>query len=209
MNLLLVMLHRGVEARVETKAAEPRSHHLPSNDLAGAARWQRGSTLIEAVVAMTVLLVGALGVAQVFVLGMVHASTSQASLVAREKAREAVESVHTARDTRVITWTQIRNVGAGGVFLDGAQPLWSAGVDGLINTADDDDSRELETIAPGPDGLVGTGDDVRATDFTREILIEEVPGSPALRQLTVIITYRVGAITPPPYRLVTFVSAFS
>jgi hypothetical protein len=169
----------------------------------------RGSSLVEAVVAMTVLMIGALGLSQVFVLGMLHASTSQANLVAREKAREAVESVHTARDTRTITWAEIRNIGAGGVFLDGPQPLWIAGDDGLVNTADDDDDDRLQTIGPGPDNRIGTDDDVVAADFTREILIEDVPGSPLLRQLTVIITFRVGAVTPPPYRLVTFVSAFS
>jgi hypothetical protein len=175
-------------------------------------RQEAGSTLVEAVFAMTVLLVGALGLAQVFVLGMLHASTSQANLIAREKAREAVESVHTARDTRIITWSQIRNVSNGGIFLNGPQPLWIAGADGLVDTVDDDDTRTLETIGPGRDGLLGgpnAADDVRATDFTREIQIQDVPGSPTLRQLTVIISYRVGSMRPQPYRLVTFVSAYS
>jgi hypothetical protein len=170
---------------------------------------QEGSTLIEAVVAMSVLLVGALGLAQVFVLGMVHASTSEAALIAREKAREAVESVHTARDTGVIGWDQIRNIGNGGLFVDGARPLFEAGADGLVNTEDDDDLDQLEVIAPGPDGILGTTDDIRAENFTREILIEDVDGSPNLRQVTVIVSYQVGAVRPPPYRLVTFVSAFS
>lgn len=170
---------------------------------------QQGSTLIEAVVAMTIMLVGALGLAQVFVLGMVHASTSEASLIAREKAREAVESVHTARDTGVITWEQIRNIGNGGVFVDGERPLFEAGADGLVNTEDDDDLDQLEVIAPGNDGVLGTTDDVRAENFTREVLIEDVDGSPNLRQVTVIVSFQVGAVRPPPYRLVTFVSAFS
>ena len=69
-----------------------------------------GFTLIEALVAMAILTVGLLGLAQAFYLGMQHMSTSSANLIAREKAREAVESVHTARDTRTITWAQIRNV---------------------------------------------------------------------------------------------------
>ena len=59
---------------------------------------------------MSILTVGLLGLAQAFYLGMQHMSTSSANLIAREKAREAVESVHTARDTRTITWAQIRNV---------------------------------------------------------------------------------------------------
>jgi hypothetical protein len=175
----------------------------------GKQESQRGTTLVEAVVAMTVLMIGALGLAQVFVLGMVHASTSQANLIAREKAREAIESVHTARDTKTITWAEIRNAGGGGVFLNGPQQLWNAGADGLVNTADDQLTNTLQSIAPGPDGVLNTTDDLRATDFTRDIAIQDVAGMPTLRQVTVIITYRVGSVTPPPYRLVTFVSSYS
>jgi prepilin-type N-terminal cleavage/methylation domain-containing protein len=169
---------------------------------------EAGSTLIEVMVALTVLAVGLMGLAQVILLGMAHASVSQAHLVAREKAREAVESVHTARDTRTITWAQIRNTSAGtGVFVVGAQPLRQPGPDGLVNTADDPDA--LEVIGPGPDGLPGTADDERAVGFQRELIIEDVPASPALRRLTVVITYPARSLTPPPYRLVTFVSSFS
>jgi prepilin-type N-terminal cleavage/methylation domain-containing protein len=114
-------------------------------------RTKAGFTLIEALVAMAILSIGMLGLAQAFYLGMRHMSTSSANLIAREKAREAVESVHTARDTRIITWAQIQNATNGGVFLDGAQPLYAAGADGLVNTADDA-AAGLETVLdPGPD----------------------------------------------------------
>lgn len=168
---------------------------------------ERGSTLVEALVAMTILAVGLMGLAQAVVLGMAHASVSQAHLVAREKAREAVESVHTARDTRTITWAQIRNVADGGVFLDAEQDLRTAGPDGLVNTADDDVT--LEVIGPGPDGQMGTTDDIRAVGYRRQIIIDDVAGSPALRRLEVVITYPAGGLRPPPFRLVTFVSSFS
>ena len=116
------------------------------------SRTAAGFTLIEALLALVILSVGLLGMAQAFYLGMRHMATSSANLIAREKAREAVESVHTARDTRTITWTQIRNVANGGVFLDGPQPLYAAGADGLVNTADDA-AAGLETVRdPGPDG---------------------------------------------------------
>ena len=51
---------------------------------------------------MAILATGLLSLAGVFVLGLNHLASSSAALIAREKAREAVESVHTARDTRVI-----------------------------------------------------------------------------------------------------------
>ena len=69
-----------------------------------------GFSLMEMIVALSILMVGLLGLAQVFYFGMAIVGTSSAQLIAREKAREAIESVHTARDTRVITWAQIRNV---------------------------------------------------------------------------------------------------
>ena len=96
-----------------------------------------GFSLIETMIAMSILATGLLSLAGVFIMGLNHLSSSSASLIAREKAREAVESVHTARDTRVITWCQIYNVSSArgtacaaapaGVFLDGPQPLHRAG----------------------------------------------------------------------------------
>ena len=75
--------------------------------------------------------------AGVFIMGLSHLAGSSASLIAREKAREAVESVHTARDIGTLAWCEIRNVGAAtgcangaaGGFLTDAQPLRTAGTD--------------------------------------------------------------------------------
>jgi prepilin-type N-terminal cleavage/methylation domain-containing protein len=176
------------------------------------SRGDAGFSLIETVIAMAILATGLLSLAGVFAFGLRNLAGSSFGLTAREKAREAVESVHTARDTRVITWAQIRNVADGGVFLDGPQPLRTADLDGLVNTADD---REIEvTIAPGVDNILGTADDVSSplTTFTREIAITElltggVP-NPNLRQLRVTITYRVGD-SQRTYTLTTYVSSIS
>jgi type II secretory pathway pseudopilin PulG len=170
-----------------------------------------GFTLIEAVVAMAILTVGLLGLAQAFYLGMRHTSTSSANLIAREKAREAVESVHTARDTRTITWTQIRNVSNGGVFLDGAQDLRAAGTDGLVNTADDASAEIEELRDPGPNGTLNDGDDIVTplTGYRRQIeIIELSPVNPDLREVRVTITFQLGP-QRGTYTLRTFISAFS
>lgn len=177
-------------------------------------RSERGITLIETVIAMGILATGLLSLAAVFALGLDHIQASTAGLLAREKAREAVESVHTARDTRVITWAQIRNVAGGGVFRDGAQPLRTAGPDGLVNTADDGDVETQRLV--GPDGLLGTSDDVEApmTTYTRQIEILDLPNAtanginPNLRELRVTITFQVGS-TARRYVLTTYISAIS
>jgi type II secretory pathway pseudopilin PulG len=174
-------------------------------------RGEAGFTLIEALVAVAILNVALLGLAQAFYVGMQHMSTSSANLIAREKTREAVESVHTARDTRTITWAQIRNVSAGGVFLDDAQPLNAAGVDGLINTADDE-AAGLETQRdPGPNGVLGDDDDVLTplSGFQRRVEIRELaPVNPALREVVITISYAVGS-EQRTYTLRTFISSFS
>lgn len=210
---------------------------MTSHYRSSGPRGESGFTLIEASVAMGILTVGLLGLAQVFVVGMRHMASSSPTLVAREKAREAVESVHTARDMRVITWAQINNTSVtGGRFAVGAQPLLQPGADGLVNTADDGTGCSPATLAtpcyeaivtPGPDGILGTNDDVRTElrDYTREIQITELtPVSPTLRQLRVIMRFKVGNQAMPTtclsptgvplsnpgcYVLTTYISSFS
>ena len=106
---------------------------------------EAGFSLIETMIAMAILATGLLSMAGVFILGLTQLAGSSASLVAREKAREAVESVHTARDIRTLAWCRIRNVGTAtgcarwrrGRVCPGPQPLRTAGLDGLVNTIDD------------------------------------------------------------------------
>ena len=111
-----------------------------------------GFSLIEVIVATGILTAGLLAMALSSHRDAPRVGSSPA-IIAREKAREAVESVHTARDTGDLAWTKINNVAAGGVFLAGAQPMKIPGNDGLINTADDGPA--LESVrTPGPDHLI-------------------------------------------------------
>jgi type II secretory pathway pseudopilin PulG len=174
---------------------------------------EAGFSLVETLIAMGILATGLLSLAGVFSLGMLHLAGSSANLIAREKAREAVESVHTARDTKTITWSQIRNVVDGGVFIREAQLLRQPGVDGLVNTADDANEDVEEQLGPGPDGQLGTTDDQRIplSQYSRQILIDESlgpNGEDTLRKLTVIVKYPVGRATRT-YTLTTFISSIS
>lgn len=173
----------------------------------------KGFTLIETLVAMGILSIGLLSLAGVFTLGLRHMQTSSPGLIAREKAREAIESVHTARDTRVITWAQIRNQAQGGIFADGEQDMLRAGLDGLVNTNDDDGVEEV--VDPGYDNILGTGDDKRTplSTFRRTITINNLLDAqgnvnPSLRELVVTISYQVGNTTRQ-YTLTTYISSVS
>lgn len=177
-----------------------------------------GFSLIEVMVSTGILTAGLLSLVGVMAIGVQKVAGSGAALIAREKAREAVESVHTARDTGELSWARVRNAAQGGDFLGGPQPIYLPGTDGLVNTADDA-AAGYETIKePGYDGLLGTSDDkltpLRPTMFTREIAITPLTldGSqtinPNLRQITVTVRYKV-LNSWQTYTLTTFVSSYS
>ena len=178
-------------------------------------RTDAGFSLIETIIAMGILASGLLSLAGLMAVGMTHLATSSPNLIAREKAREAIESVHTARDTGLLAWNKIQNVAAGGVFLSGPQPLKIAGADGLVATADDG-AVESQRSA-GPNNILGDSDDILTplSNFTREIQITSLlrdDGSglvnPNLRAITVDVRYRLHN-TWRTYTLTTYVSSFS
>jgi hypothetical protein len=179
---------------------------------------EQGFSLIEVLIAMLVLTVGVLSLLGVIALGVQAMASSSPMLIAREKAREAIESVHAARDTGELAWNRIHNVANGGVFLAGMQDMKLSGLDGLINTADDADA-VLESIRhPGPDGLLNNADDIVTTltssTYQREIAITTLNHdgttalNPNLRRITVNIRYRVlGGWRV--YTLTTYISNYS
>jgi type II secretory pathway pseudopilin PulG len=175
-----------------------------------STRAESGFTLVEALVAMGITVVGVMALGAAMTFGTRMLIGGQGQMTARLRAAEAVETVFKARDSRVIGWDQIRNqVGAGadnGVFLDGPREIRQPGADGLINTADDGAVEEV--ITPGPDGLLGTADDVRTplAGYTREIEIRDI--GPNLRRIRVIVRYRTD-VGEREYVLTTFVSSYA
>jgi prepilin-type N-terminal cleavage/methylation domain-containing protein len=149
-----------------------------------------GFTLIEVMVASVVLVVGLVAVAYGMALGLSVVTTSQEDTIARQKAREAMEDVFTARDTASITFDQICNIAAGTpcIFVVGFTGLTLAGPDGIVNTADDPAAIET-VVTPGADGILGTADDVLVplNGFQRQIQITAL--SPVLKQIAVTIQY--------------------
>jgi hypothetical protein len=170
-------------------------------------RDERGVGLVETMFALGILGTALLAVAQVYVQGLSTLSAAGPDIIARQKATEAIESVYTARDTRTVTWAEIRNVPDDGVFLTGERELRLAGDDGLLSTADD--APEIETVTlPGGDGNLGTADDIEQplSSFTRQIEIEDVTVN--LRLLRVTIRYLAGSIRRE-YVIETYISAFA
>ncbi len=184
---------------------------------------QSGFTLIEVMIAIVVLMIGILTVVAALATAVATTHNAQENLIARQKALEAMESIFTARNTQQVTFPQIGNIASGGIFTSGPTPLWSAGPDGLVNTADDvpfpasgvcPAGPECITL-PGPDGILGTADDVAMSlaNFTRNIVITpvlEADGSinPNLKQITVTVSYTNAFPVPRSYSVNALISSY-
>lgn len=181
---------------------------------------QRGFTLMEVMVAAVVLAAGLLSVLSLFAYSLSTLQMSQEDLIARQKAKEGLEGVFSARDSSQITFDQINNLANGGIFLDDFSLIYEPpGADGIANTGDDATSAgsQIDSIVlPGPDGILGTGDDVRQelTNFQRRIKVSPVfitgtgKINPNLRLITVTLRYTVPQFGPRQYEVSAYISKF-
>jgi len=181
-----------------------------------STRGQKGFTLIEVMISMVIMAVGLVSLLGVFGLAMASTQTSDQNAIAKQIANEALEGILTARETANVTWAQIANTGAGGIFLSGFTPIDLAGADGIIGTADDAAAGPQYLQMPGPDGIFGTADDVQLplTNYQRQIVI--VPATdangnpiPTLNVVTITIRYSNPQLrVPQNYVLTTYVSQY-
>ena len=159
----------------------------------GRKHARKGFTLLEVMVAMAVLSFGILSLVSVFTQGLTNSFQAQIQFIAQQKAREAMETIFTARDTKVLTWAQIANVSQGGVFKDGPQALCDPGPDGLFGTADDNcNNPDVVVTGPGPDQIFGTADDQSFglnPWMTRTITFTPDPNIVNLNHITVTINW--------------------
>ncbi len=153
-----------------------------------------GFSTIEVLVALFVVTIALTSLLALFGYAISTMALMQDLLIVKQKSREALESIYTARNTSQITFDMIKNVSDSGIFLDGYQTLKRPQGDGLIGTADDADIETL--ILPGPDGLLNTGDDVVRvlSTFARQIQIDPIlfadsTVNPDVRRVLVSIRY--------------------
>jgi hypothetical protein len=166
---------------------------------------------------MAILTVGMVSMLGVFGLAMASTQTSQQDMIAKQLANEAYESIITARNTTQITWAMLQNVSNGGIFIDGASPIYNAGADGIYGTADDSAAGEQTLQDPGADGIYQTSDDVLIplTGYHRTILIGPVLDAAgntvaSLRSVTITVTYSSPQVkTGKTYILNSFISQYS
>jgi type II secretory pathway pseudopilin PulG len=163
----------------------------------GGRQSEAGFSLLEMVVAITLLTFGLLGAAQAIGYAMVASNHGRSITNTKLLAVSILEQMETLRDTNQLTFGQIANAGFvnnGGAVkaFAGFQPGFqqvstNPGPDGIFGTADD-------LIDAGTDGKFGTADDFVNPNFavvgvTRQIQITDL--SATLKKVQVTIRYSV------------------
>jgi type II secretory pathway pseudopilin PulG len=195
-------------------------------------RAESGVSLLEVVISMAVLTVGMVSMLGVFGLAMASTQTSQQSLIAKQLANEAYETIVTARNTGQITWDDIQNTGSTNCPISGAgscgifanpatpQPMYQAittgNYAGILGTTYDVGQPEQTLQDPGPDGIYYTADDtfIPLTGYQRTILIGQVTDAngnvlASLRSVTITVQYSTPQTnTPKTYVLNSYISQY-
>jgi len=195
-------------------------------------RAESGVSLLEVVISMAVLTVGMVSMLGVFGLAMASTQTSQQSLIAKQLANEAYETIVTARNTGQITWDDIQNTGSSncpisgaascGIFADPTtpQPLYQAittgSYAGILGTTYDVGQPEQTLQDPGTDGIYYTADDVLIplTGYKRTVLIGQVTDATgnvlaSLRSVTITVQYQTSQMNlPKTYILNSYISQY-
>ena len=161
------------------------------------ARSDSGFSLLELVVAATILTIGLLAVASSIGYAMVAGNHGRAVTNTKLLVVSILEQMETLRNTGNLTFGQISNVGqvdntgapqAFVGFQTGFQQIsTNPGPDGMFGTGDD-------LIDAGPDAIFGTTDDFVNPNFaivgyTREIQITSL--NSYLKKVTVTVSYPV------------------
>jgi type II secretory pathway pseudopilin PulG len=175
---------------------------------------QSGFGLIEAMISSVILIVGLAALAGLFAQSLTFLQYTREDLIAKQKAREALEAVYTARNDGTIGWAGIQNTNRNGIFLGGFQPLFLAGPNGIVGTAGQTAILDRQ-ILPGPDGILGTADDViiPLNNLQRQILIEpliDATGNPSpdIRKITVTVQVNSLQRGTRNYTVIGYISRF-
>jgi prepilin-type N-terminal cleavage/methylation domain-containing protein len=179
------------------------------------ARRLDGFSMIEVMFAIAILGVGLCALMAMFGNAVYAMRYAQEDQIAKQKAREAMEAVISARNDTSVSFDDLQNVSNGGMFKDGFQNLYLPGANGIPGTGQDSNVLD-RIILPGPDGQIGTSDDVLValTNYQRQILITAVNNPDGslntdLRKLAVTIRVNSPARGNHDYTLTAFISRFN
>ena len=160
----------------------PSSNNARRNPDAAARRRatrEAGFSLLEAVVAISVLTVGLLGVAAAIAFSTATTGRTRDITQAKQIILSTLEQVSVLRDSERLSFAQIGNGGLGNFT-------------GFLSTY-----RQVSND-PGPDGIHATVDDVAADGdptndkFTRSVTVSSL--NPNLKKIEVTVRYQSGGL---------------
>jgi len=188
---------------------------MKKNERGPGTNNSEGFGVLEVLAALFVVTIALTALLALFGHAISTMTLMQDLLIAKQKSREALESIYTARNTQQISFDDIQNTSDSGIFLEGFQPLRQASTDGLIGTADDNGTAVESIILPGPDGYLNTGDDEERflTAFERQIQIDPIlfadsTVNPDIRKVLVSIRYNTPLGTQQTYEVESYISRY-
>lgn len=177
---------------------------------------EAGISLLEVMIAGVVLLAGMMvGVLPMISYGVVTMHATDEETIAKQKARQIMESIYGARDTSQLGWDSVNPVGVCdttgttavcGVFLAGPQSMYGSGDDGIVGTADDS-AAGIETFTM-PNGQTRTLDEFTRTITIGNYTMPDGSISPSLRTLQVDVTYPLGNGLSRTYTIHSLISQY-
>jgi prepilin-type N-terminal cleavage/methylation domain-containing protein len=154
-----------------------------------------GFSLLEMVIAMLILTIGLLAVAQAISFALMASNRGRGVTNSKMLVVSVLEQMETLRDTGQLHFNEISNAQVAGStftgFPDTFQPVSiSPGPDGVFGTADD-------LRDPGTGGVYGDGNDfdnpaLARPGVTRKIIITTLPDNDFLKKIEVTLRYSPG-----------------
>ena len=176
-------------------------------------RRERGLTLLEVMIAMMIMFVGLLGLLALFGTAVSATQYAQQDLIAKQKAREALEAIYSARDDSQVSFAQIQNDNVPlGIFKSGFQSLYriSPGSSGILGTASE--GPQLDYVyAPDANGQLTV--QVPLTNYQRQIEIDPTFSSNGnvndnLRMIKVTVRVAANAGQFRDYTVAGYISSY-
>lgn len=164
---------------------------------------QDGFSLVEAIIAMVILLIGILATISALSFSIFSIQDSEQRSVSKEITRSTLETVFSMRDLLAFNqqaggtaynWDSIKvkSGSNGGIFLDGWTPIRdSPGTDGIFGTADDACSGAGSCVVGST-----TNNSAVLPGYERKIEIEDIVQNGVVRKrlITVRVRYIIGQL---------------